>query len=127
MTSAAAQAYANATIAADGFWSGFSPANLSSIRRALAAAYDAGATSDLEIKGRQLFAALAHIFLDSEIGDRAREVTKDFPSPEEFRTPTAEQLAEALCHAMPHPGGGSQLVYEDALEAAEAAIKAARA
>lgn len=44
------------------------------------------ATPDLEIKGRQLFAALAHIYLDAEIGDRARELTKDFSSPEEFRT-----------------------------------------
>lgn len=31
---------------------------------------------------------------------------------------TPEALAEALCDAMPHPGGGSLLVYEDALEAA---------
>lgn len=30
----------------------------------------------------------------------------------------AEAFAEAMCDAVPHPGGGSQLVYEDVLEAA---------
>lgn len=35
---------------------------------------------------------------------------------------SAEALAEALCAAMPHDGGGSRLVYEDALEAAQAAL-----
>lgn len=37
---------------------------------------------------------------------------------------SAEALAEALCDAMPHPGGGSRLVYEDALEAAQKALTA---
>jgi hypothetical protein len=39
-----------------------------------------------------------------------------------LQAPTPEALAEALCDAMPHPGGGSQLVYEDALEAARKAL-----
>ena len=37
---------------------------------------------------------------------------------------TAEALAEALCAAMPHDGGGSRLVYEEALEAAQKALEA---
>lgn len=34
----------------------------------------------------------------------------------------AEALALTLCDSMPHPGGGSLLVYEDALEAATKAL-----
>lgn len=39
---------------------------------------------------------------------------------------TPEALAEALCAAMPHPGGGSRLEYEEALEAATKALAAAQ-
>jgi len=48
----------------------------------------ANATPDLEIKARQLVAALAHIYLDERIGARARELTENFPPPAEFATPT---------------------------------------
>lgn len=36
----------------------------------------------------------------------------------------AEDLANALCAAMPHSGGGSRLEYEEALEAAQIALGA---
>ena len=35
----------------------------------------------------------------------------------------AEDLANALCRAMPHEGGGSRLEYEEALQAAESALE----
>lgn len=41
-------------------------------------------TPENELKARQLSAALAHIYLDIEIGDRAREVTQNFPPHSEF-------------------------------------------
>jgi len=41
-------------------------------------------------------------------------------------TITAEELAEALCDAMPHDGGGSRIGYEEALEAAQKALESVK-
>jgi tetratricopeptide (TPR) repeat protein len=50
---------------------------------------------------------------------KARKAIRNY-----HNAPTPENLAEALCDAMPNPGGGSDLIYEDALEAAEKALAA---
>lgn len=51
-------------------------------------------TPENELKARQLFSALTHIYLDREIGDRAREITQNFPTPSEFDVPARPLVEE---------------------------------
>lgn len=62
-------------------------------------------TDDDRVKARQLFAALAAIFLDQQIGDRARELAHGIPSPEAFtfpltRGPVTEAQVTAVWQAL---------------------------
>lgn len=93
--------------------------------------YRGGAESrSLQVTREELATALRMEYYDPRRQDSIAEHDCDFEDgtwwfghgmpclhPQLHATP--EVLAEALCAAMPHPGGGSLLVYEDALEATQ--------